>query len=161
MYLPYMPFYRRDATVYSLNDLETINATTTHITVSNNCGNENMASGLYFTRFTNLQELVIGDNCFMNVGQVNLIGLSKLTRVVIGMNSFTKKKNGYGVDPNRRLYVKNCPSLTELRIGRYSFSDYGVCEIENADRLEVLDVGDLNQESYNFYSASVNLMRGR
>ena len=97
----------------------------------------------------------------MNVGQVNLIGLSKLTRVVIGMNSFTKKKNGYGEDPNRRFYVKNCPSLIELRIGRYSFSDYGVCEIENANRLEVLEVGDLNQESYNFYSASVNLMRGR
>ena len=161
MYLPYMPFYRRDATVCSLNDLETINATTTHITVSNNCGNEIMASGLYFTRFTQLQEIVIGDNCFMNVGQVNLIGLSKLTRVVIGMNSFTKKKNGYGEDPNRRFYVKNCPSLIELRIGRYSFSDYGVCEIENADSLEVLEVGDLNQESYNFYSASVNLMRGR
>ncbi len=161
MYLPYMPFYRRDATVCSLNDLETINATTTHITVSNNCGNEIMASGLYFTRFTQLQEIVIGDNCFMNVGQVNLIGLSKLTRVVIGMNSFTKKKNGYGEDPNRRFYVKNCPSLIELRIGRYSFSDYGVCEIENANRLEVLEVGDLNQESYNFYSASVNLMRGR
>ena len=161
MYLPYMPFYRRDATVCSLNDLETINATTTHITVSNNCGNEIMASGLYFTRFTQLQEIVIGDNCFMNVGQVNLIGLSKLTRVVIGMNSFTKKKNGYGEDPNRRFYVKNCPSLIELRIGRYSFSDYGVCEIENAGRLEVLEVGDLNQESYNFYSASVNLMRGR
>ena len=161
MYLPYMPFYRRDATVRSLNDLETINATTTHITVSNNCGNEIMASGLYFTRFTQLQEIVIGDNCFMNVGQVNLIRLSKLTRVVIGMNSFTKKKNGYGEDPNRRFYVKNCPSLIELRIGRYSFSDYGVCEIENANRLEVLEVGDLNQESYNFYSASVNLMRGR
>ena len=161
MYLPYMPFYRRDATVCSLNDLETINATTTHITVSNNCGNEIMASGLYFTRFTQLQEIVIGDNCFMNVGQVNLIGLSKMTRVVIGMNSFTKKKNGYGEDPNRRFYVKNCPSLIELRIGRYSFSDYGVCEIENANRLEVLEVGDLNQESYNFYSASVNLMRGR
>ena len=161
MYLPYMPFYRRDATVCSLNDLETINATTTHITVSNNCGNEIMASGLYFTRFTQLQEIVIGDNCFMNVGQVNLIGLSKLTRVVIGMNSFTKKKNSYGEDPNRRFYVKNCPSLIELRIGRYSFSDYGVCEIENANRLEVLEVGDLNQESYNFYSASVNLMRGR
>ena len=161
MYLPYMPFYRRDATVCSLNDLETINATTTHITVSNNCGNEIMASGLYFTRFTQLQEIMIGDNCFMNVGQVNLIGLSKLTRVVIGMNSFTKKKNGYGEDPNRRFYVKNCPSLIELRIGRYSFSDYGVCEIENANRLEVLEVGDLNQESYNFYSASVNLMRGR
>ena len=161
MYLPYMPFYRRDATMCSLNDLETINATTTHITVSNNCGNEIMASGLYFTRFTQLQEIVIGDNCFMNVGQVNLIGLSKLTRVVIGMNSFTKKKNGYGEDPNRRFYVKNCPSLIELRIDRYSFSDYGVCEIENANRLEVLEVGDLNQESYNFYSVSVNLMRGR
>ena len=157
MYLPYMPFYRRDATVCSLNDLETINATTTHITVSNNCGNENTAASLYFTRFAQLKELVIGDNCFMNVDQLNLIGLSKLRSVVIGENSFTKKKNGFGKESNRRFYVKNCPSLRELRVGRYSFSDYVSAVIEGNDGLEVIAMGELSSESFNFYSASLEL----
>ena len=152
-----MPFYTKNATVCSMNDLASLESGVTHITVSNNCGNENTAASLYFTRFTQLKELVIGDDCFMNVDQLNLIGLSKLRSVVIGENSFTKKKNGYGYDRNRHFIVRNCSALTELRVGRYSFSDYSSCEIENVDALEVIEIGDLNEKSYNFYSASLEL----
>ena len=152
-----MPFYTKNATVCSMNDLASLESGVTHITVSNNCGNENTAASLYFTRFTQLKELVIGDNCFMNVDQLNLIGLSKLRSVVIGENSFTKKKNGYGYDRNRHFIVRNCSALAELRVGRYSFSDYSSCEIENVDALEVIEIGDLNEKSYNFYSASLEL----
>ena len=123
--------------------------------------NENSTVLLHFTRFTQLKELVIGDNCFMNVDQLNLIGLSKLRSVVIGENSFTKKKNGFGKELNRRFYVKNCPSLRELRVGRYSFSDYGACEIENVNALEVIVMGELNQVSNTFYSASLELKSTR
>ena len=42
-------------------------------------------------------------------------------------------------------------------MGRYSFSDYTVCEIENVDALEVIEMGDLNKDSYNFYYASLEL----
>ena len=154
---PYMPFYTKNATVCSMSDLASIESGVTHITVSSNCGNENTAASLYFTRFTQLKELVIGDDCFMNVDQLNLIGLSKLRSVVIGENSFTKKKNGFGKESNRRFYVKNCPSLRELRIGRYSFSDYSVCKIENVGALEVIEIGDLNELSNNFDSASLEL----
>ena len=114
-----------------MSDLASIESGVTHITVSNNCGNENTATSLYFTRFTQLKALVIGDDCFMNVDQLNLIGLSKLRSVVIGENSFTQHKNDAGNDPNRHFYLKNCPSLREMRIGCYSFSDYTVIDIEN------------------------------
>ena len=157
MNTPYMPFYTKNATVCSMSDLTSIESGVTHITVSNNCGNENTAASLYFTRFTQLKELVIGDNCFMNVDQLNLIGLSKLRSVVIGENSFTKKKNGFGKESNRRFYVKNCPSLRELRVGRYSFSDYASAVIEGNDALEVIAMGELSSESFNFYSASLEL----
>ena len=157
MNTPYMPFYTKNATVCSTSDLASIEPGVTHITVSNNCGNENTAASLYFTRFTQLKELVIGDGCFMNVGQLNLIGLSKLRSVVIGENSFTKKKNGFGKESNRRFFVKNCPSLRELRIGRYSFSDYVSAVIEGNDALEVIAMGELSSESFNFYSASLEL----
>ena len=73
------------------------------------------------------------------------------------MNSFTKNKNGYGSDPNRHFYLKNCPKLKSLKMGRYSFSDYSVIEIENVDALEEIKMGELNEESNNFICASLEL----
>ena len=76
------------------------------------------------------------------------------------MSSFTKKKNGAGNDPNRHFYLKNCPKLKSLKMGRYSFSDYTVCEIENVNALEVIEMGYVNyfnEEIYNFYRASLEL----
>ena len=109
--------------------------------------------------FVNLRELKVGDECFENVKKVKLIGLSELESVVTGENSFTKYKSTWKVtsDPNRHFYLKDCPKLKSLKMGRYSFSDYRVIEIENVDALEVIEMGDLNEGSYNFYSASLEL----
>lgn len=124
-------FFSKNATVCSLSELNGLDADVTHISVSDHCGNENDTITLFFTRFTQLKEIVIGDECFMNVDQLNLIGLSKLQKVVIGMNSFTKKKNGFGKELNRRFFLRNCRSLKEVRIGDYSFSDYASAVIES------------------------------
>ena len=42
-------------------------------------------------------------------------------------------------------------------MGRYSVSDYKVIEIETVDALEVIEMGDLNEESFNFAYASLEL----
>ena len=76
---------------------------------------------------------------------------------MIGMKSFTKKKSFFGNDTNRKLYVKNCDALKELKIGPYSFSDYSVIEIENVNSLELIEIGEVNDFSYNFYYASLEL----
>ena len=76
---------------------------------------------------------------------------------MIGKNSFTKKKNDCGNDPTPHFYLKNCERLRELKMGRYSFSDYSVCEIENVPSLEVIEMGELNERSYNFNYASLEL----
>ena len=39
----------------------------------------------------------------------------------------------------------------------HSFYDYTVCEIENVPSLEVIEMGELNIESWNFYYASLEL----
>ena len=88
---------------------------------------------------------------------MKVIGLSELESVEIGENSFTKEKNSWGDNPDRHFYVKNCPKLKSLKMGLFSFSDYSVCEIENVDALEVIEMGDLNEASYNFYYASLEL----
>ena len=108
-----------------------------------------------------LETIRVGDECFANVNEVDLEGLSGLKRVVVGMNSFTLKKNGYGNDPTRDFSLRNCPALTTLNVGRYSFSDYSVCVIEGVNALEAIAMGDLSERSYNFYAASLELKSGR
>ena len=107
---------------------------------------------------SHLRLLEVGDECFKRVKEVKLIGLSKLERVLIGMNCFTKCGNSWpSYDASRHFYLKNCERLRELKIGRYSFSGYSVCEIENVPSLEVIEVGDVNEDSGNFFYASLEL----
>ena len=112
---------------------------------------------LNLTRFVNLKVFEVNDDSFAYVTEVYLIGLPELERVVIGMNSFTKFKNRDGNDPNRHFYLKNCERLRILKIDRFSFSDYSVCEIESVPSLEVIEIGELNEWSDNFGYASLEL----
>lgn len=110
---------------------------------------------LDFGRFTELRELIIGNDCFRYVNKVKLDGLKKLERVVIGRNCFSEC---YGIDSNRHFCLKNCEQLRELRIDCQSFADFSVCEMENLDSLKVIEMGALNEESPNFCFASLQLM---
>ena len=125
--------------------------------VKNNSCNGPEWTALDLSLMSNLRVFVVGYECFENVEEVKWIGLSQLERVVIGKNSFTQCKDNCGYDPNRRFYLKNCESVRELKIDCSSFSDYSVCEIENVPSLEVIEMGELNQWSGNFYYASLEL----
>ena len=126
------------------------------ITVGNGmCNEENERIDL--SKYVNLKNVSIGNECFFYQDVLNLTGLHSLERVMIGENSFTKKKNFFGNDANRKLYVKNCDALKELKIGRFSFSDYRVIEIENVNSLELIEMGEVNNLSFIFYSASLEL----
>ena len=120
--------------------------------VSDECCNGRDLTELDLSGFVSLRELKVGNNCFDSVEEVRLIGWSELESVEIGESSFTKHKNGYGTDPNRHFYLKNCPKLKSLKMGRYSFSDYTVIEIENVDALEEIEFG-----GFAFYYDSLEL----
>ena len=133
-----------------------LNKCVTDVIVSSHCCNESVKM-LDLSELKCLKRIEIGDACFMHVDDMKLTGL-QLESVVIGMNSFTRKKYDDGKDPNRHFYVKNCPSLKELKMGRYSFSDYSVCEIEDTPALETIQIGDLGEEGCeNFHDASLQL----
>ena len=125
--------------------------------VDNNACNDQCFTTLDLSFFSNLKVFEVGDYSFSFVDDVKLIGLNQLEKVVIEMNSFTKKKNDCGNDPYRHFYLKNCERLRELKIGRYSFNDYAVCEIENVPSLEVIEMGELKRDGYNFRYASLEL----
>ena len=144
-------------TVYvtSKSDWDGIRPTVTRIVVNANSSNEQDFSILDLSRFGRLKHLTVNSNCFMYVSTVNITGLSRLETIIIGENSFTKERSGY--DPNRRFSVRNCPSLTELRIDPYSFSDYSGCEIEDTPMLSSIKVGRMEEDGFNFCYASLEL----
>ena len=125
--------------------------------VENNSCNKPEWTALDLGFISSLRLLEVGDDCFENVEEVKLIGLNQLERVEIGKNSFAKKKNDWAKDSTRHFYLKNCERVRELKMGHHSFSDYSVCEIENVPSLEVIEMGELNEVSCNFWHASLEL----
>ena len=143
--------------VSDLSGWESVDGRVSELVIVSYCCNEVGVKEVDLEWFVSLKVFEVGDDCFENVDEVKLIGLNQLERVVIGKNSFTKHKDWYGNDPNRHFYLKNCERLRELKMGCYSFSDYTVCEIENVPSLEVIEMGILNQQSFNFDHASLEL----
>ena len=129
------------------------------LVVKDSCCKEEDIRVLDLSGYVKLRELKVGDYCFKKVEELKMIGMKCLERVVIGYACFSKSgyKASDGRDDKRHFYLKNCPKLKSLKIGCFSFYDYSVCEIENVDALEVIEMGELNEVSLNFYYASLEL----
>ena len=129
------------------------------LVVKDSCCSDDDISVLDLSGFVNLRELKVGNECFRKVEELKLIGMKCLERVVIGQNSFAKYPYNTtdGRDEKRHFYLKNCPKLKSLKICYQSFIDYSVCEIENVDALEVIEMGDVNDGSWSFYWSSLEL----
>ena len=125
--------------------------------MSHNSCNGPEWTALDLSLMPNLRLLQVGDECFAYVKEVKMIGLNQLESVVIGKNCFIMHKNDPGSDTSGHFYLKKCEKLRELKIARWSFSDYSICEIENLSSLEVIQMGEVNKESSNFYHASLEL----
>ena len=157
-----MALAKTTVSVKCVGDLKNANCYVGVIVIASNCCNDSELSVLVLSRFVNLREFIVGDECFENVNEVKLIGLKELERVVIGQKSFTKKKDDSpmsSLNPYRHFCLRDCERITLLKIGRYSFADYSVCEIANTNALEVIDIGDLDPDHkcWNFYYASLEL----
>ena len=80
-----------------------------------------------------LETITVGDGCLRGVGSFLLSGLSALSRVLIGRNSFSQR--------NRR-FLSTSSSVRALRTGGVSFSQYALFSIRDAPALQVLSIGD-------------------
>ena len=146
--------------IHNWNEWENVNKSVTQLVIPSKCCNEAEWSVFDVSGLKWLKSIEIGDECFENVNEVKLIGMSELESVVIGKNSFTKCKNGSNKeDKTRHFYLKNCEGIKQLQINDYSFSDYSVCEIENVPSLEVIKVGNykMERDSCSFYYSSIVL----
>ena len=141
------------------NEVEwnSLNKSVFEIVVSSNCCNDSSVRVLDLSELKYLRRIEIGNECFEYVDEVKWVGMNYLESVEIGENSFTQHKNSWGNDPNRHFYLKNCPKLKSFKMGCYSFSDYTVIEIENVNALEVIEMGEWNEDSWSFVYASLEL----
>ena len=145
--------------IHNWNEWKNVSERVTELVIPSNCCNEAAWSVFDVSEMKWLKSIEIGDDCFEKVNEVKLIGLNQLESVVIGKNSFTKEKSDYprSINPNRHFYLKNCERVRDLKIGRYSFSDYTMCVIDNVPSLEVIEMGKLSEDSDNFCHASLEL----
>ena len=111
------------------------------------------SSVLDWNQYHFVNDLIIGDSNFQNVGNFQIDGLDQLTSLKIGKNSFTKNKNSYGNDSSRSFHISNCIELQSIEIDNYSFSDYGgEFELKNLPSLISIKMG-----SYNFHHSSFKI----
>ena len=105
--------------------------------------------------FANLRAIDIGDECCSRVDYFCIADMPLLQRFTVGKNSFTKELNGWKDDKDRSFHIQHCPMLETIKIGRYSFSDYGgEFELLDVRRLRELEIGVFDEESWNFSNSS-------
>ena len=158
-----MALAKTTVSVKCVGDLKNASCYVGVIVIASKCCNDTELNVLDLSRFVNLRELNVGDECFEYVKEVKLIALGQLESVVIGQMCFANDddddddSDDDDDDLSCRFYLKNCERVRELKMGCWSFNEYSVCEIENVPSLEVIEMGDLNGASGNFYNASLEL----
>ena len=136
-------------------EIRSIDLNTKSISISNNSCNDKEYTIFDFSRFTSLEELIIGNDCFEYVNRFKMNKMNHLKSLKIGINSFTKTKNSNGNDYSRSFSILNCDELKSIEIGRYSFSDYsGSFELNSLPKLSSIIIGQIGEKSCNFYFAS-------
>ena len=128
---------------YCHNYIQSITASVTSIAIPNWACNDIDYAIFDFSRFTRVESIEIGDDCFGSVQTFKIDGLNRLKTIKIGSKSFTQKKNGYGEDKSKSFHILNCESLESIQIGEYSFSDFaGDFELKNLPQLQSIQISD-------------------
>ena len=138
--------------VHSIEEFNALNRPIESLVVASGSCSDDSITELKINQLTQLRVLNIGNECFAHVREFEIIGVNALERVQIGTSCFLSKEGVFR--------LRDCQRVRELRIGRFSFSDYSYCEIESVPSLEVIEIGDLKEPSYNFFSASLELRSG-
>mgnify|MGYP004705128071 CR=1 FL=1 len=139
--------------VHSIEEFNALNRTIESLVVASGSCSDGSIMELKMNPFTQLRVLDIGNECFAHVREFEMIGMNALETVRIGISCFLSKEGAFT--------LKDCQRVRELRIGCLSFSDYSSCDLESVPSLEVIEIGDLKERSYNFYPASLELRSER
>ena len=141
--------------LYHLDDVQSMNSSITSIVLPDWTCNDLHYTIFDFSRFTQVESIEIGNDCFTSVQTFKIDGLNRLKTIKIGNNSFTQKRNSWGNDESKSFHILNCESLESIQIGGYSFSDYaGEFELKNLPQLQSIQIGTIGSISNNFSNSS-------
>ena len=141
--------------LYHLDDVQSMNSSITSIVLPDWTCNDVDYTIFDFSRFTQVESIEIGNDCFGSMQSFQIDGLDRLKCLKIGNNSFTQNKNSFGDDESKSFHILNCESLESIQIGPFSFSDYaGEFELKNLPQLQSIQIGTIGSNSYNFYCSS-------
>ena len=124
---------RESGIVLNAEDLESLSVELKSIDVKKCEDYQNEVLDL--SRFTELEELTIGDGCFNYVSKVSVVGLKKLKSVAIGAKSFQNESN------DSELIVSDCPELVSLSVGNESFKGFKEMTLSELDGLKRVAMG--------------------
>ena len=164
--------------VYYFDFIQSIDSSITSIIIPNWTCNDIDYTIFDFSRFSIVESIEIGNDCFGSVKTFQIDGLNRLKTIKIGKNSFTQVKQAewkimsHSEKVNRcnrskSFHILNCESLESILIGEYSFIDFaGDIELKNLPQLQSIQIGTIGSgslyywrnsnenDSFNFYSAS-------
>ena len=154
-----MPHSDLNANIHSMDEFEAMDRRMEVLIVDSNACNDPSITHLNLSSFKCLRVFTVGNDSFAHVEELKLVELEELNRVEIGVNCFSKENN------SGQFSLKNCPHVRELKMGRFSFRGYSACEIENDDSLEVIEMGELDEQVSQTYGddsklKSSNFYRG-
>ena len=136
--------------VYNFDFIQSIDSSITSIIIPNWTCNDIDYTIFDFSRFSVVESIEIGNDCFGLVKTFEIEGLNRLKTIKIGNYSFTQHKHSDGKDLSKSFHILNCESLESIQIGEYSFSDFGgEFELKNLPQLQSIQF-----DSYNFYHSS-------
>ena len=129
--------------------------------------NDNDYTVFDFSRFTQVESIKIGNDCFESVQTFQIDGLNRLKTIKIGNNSVTQVKSTDKWDitkadnPSKSFHILNCESLESIQIGEYSFSDFGgEFELKNLPQLQSIQIGTIGSDSSSNFRYSSFVIRG-
>ena len=140
-------------TVYTYSYIQSLNSFVSSITIPDWTCNDIDYTIFDFSRFTLVESIEIGNDCFKTVKTFKIDELNRLKTIKIGNDSFTQRKNDYGYDKSKSFHILNCESLKSIQIGENSFSDYaGEFELKNLPKLQTIHIGNIrNNDAFGFF----------
>ena len=133
-------------------DSVTLHTLVEEIIVEDGVSCESDCTSLNLSLLTHLRVFIVGEGCFGCVSELILTNLNRLEVVLIGRSSFTNSNTGN--EETHRFCLRDCERLRKVKIDCFAFQYYSVCEIENLNRVEEIEIGKYYNESYCFRSSS-------
>ena len=141
--------------IYNFDFIQSLNSSTTSIIIPNWTCVVVDYTIFDFSRFTLVESIEIGNDCFGSVKTFQIDRLNRLRTLKIRNKSFTQKKNSVSNEKSKSFHILNCESLEFIQIGEYSFSDFGgEFELKNLPQLQSIQIGTIGSKSFNFYYSS-------